>query len=140
MAKGRGASATSSAIVSDLMAIAADGERFNHGRDGKLSVPVGTKNIRPRDELETNYYLRFLVADRSGAMARLSQALGDHGISIESMIQHKPGADEPSTAAGGATVTIVTHRAVEKDVRRCLEQITQMEINLAEPLVLRVEE
>ena len=138
--QGAGPRATSSAVVSDLMAIAADEAGFNRHRDARLSVPVGRKNLRPRDELRTHYYLRFTVVDRPGTMARLSQALGDKGISIESMIQHNPESDAEAHPAGGATVTIVTRQAVEKDVRACLEHIAGTQINVAAPFVLRVEE
>lgn len=138
--QGAGPSATASAIISDLMALAADGGKFNAGRDARLRIPIGEKKIRPRDELETNYYLRFEVADRAGAMATLSRLLADSGISIESMIQHKPDVDADEDEPEGATVTIVTHVAMEKRVRNCLKQINQQKVSLAPPFVLRVEE
>lgn len=138
--QGAGPSATSSAILSDLMALAADGDRFNTHRDARLRIPIGQKKIRPRDELETNYYLRFQMQDRVGAMATLSRLLADNGISIESMIQHRPEAEGEEEPGTGATVTIVTHTAVEKRVRGCLKQIAQEQVSLAPPFVLRVEE
>ncbi len=146
--QGAGPAATSSAVISDLMALAADVGGFNAARDARLPVRVGFKNLRPRDELQTHYYLRFQVADQPGTMARISQALADEDISIESMIQHKPeapaaGGGSNANAGGpetGATITIVTHEAVEKRVRRCLANVAGMDFNLAEPFVLRVEE
>lgn len=137
--QGAGPRATSSAVISDLMAIACNTNGYNCYADGKLTIPSGTKNIRPRNELITHYYLRFTVADQPGTMARLSQALADKGISIESMIQHKPEANS-ETPSGGATVTIVTHQAMEKNVRECLQQIHASKITLADTFVLRVEE
>lgn len=134
--QGAGPKATSSAVISDLMAIASDDGGFNSHRDARLEIPTGQKNIRSRDDLETHYYLRFSMVDQPGTMARLSHCLAENQISIESMIQHRRETDAP----GGASVTIVTHRAIEKNVRRCLEQIEAMEINLASPFVLRVEE
>ena len=138
--QGAGPAATSSAVLSDVMAIAADEGGFNANRDARLRVPIGSKNLRPRDELQTHYYLRFTVVDRPGAMAQLSQTLAESEISIESMIQHKPGAEEEAAPSGGAVVTIVTYSAAEKRVRQCLERLNAMEINLAPAFVLRVEE
>lgn len=138
--QGAGPRATSSAVISDLMAIASDANGYNIHRDGRLRIPAGERNIRPRDELVSNYYLRFTVADQPGTMARLSQALGDKAIGIESMIQHKAEAEAEINPTGGATVTIVTDEAVEKNVRECLAQIASTKINLADPFVLRVEE
>lgn len=134
--QGAGPDATSSAVVSDLMALAADCGGFNRARDAKYRIPVGEKSIRPRDELTTQYYLRFTVADVPGAMAELSRALADAGISIESMIQHKP---EKHEGVEEVSITIVTHDAVEKNVRRCLRQVQKLGFNRAEPFVLRVE-
>ncbi len=134
--RGAGADATSSAVVSDLMALAAGDHKFNPYLDGRLAIPVGKKEIRPRDALRLHYYLRFTVADRPGVIARLSQALAEHDISIESMIQHKPESD----ATHGATVTIVTYQAREKKMRQCLKEVEAMDFNAAPPFVLRVEE
>lgn len=134
--QGAGARATSSAVISDLMALAAAGSPYNTWQDARLRVPKGSKNIRPRDELQSHYYLRFTLADQTGTIARITRALADNEIGIESMIQHK--AEE--APAAGATVTIVTHEAVERTVRGALGQVSAMEINLAAPFVLRVEE
>ncbi len=134
--RGAGADATSSAIISDLMALAADGKQFSASRDSRLSIPIGQKKIRSRDDLVMNYYLRFTVADRPGVIARLSQSLAENQISIESMIQHK--ADSPK--AGNATVTIVTHSTLEKHMRAFLDRAAAMDANAAPPFVLRVEE
>jgi len=134
--RGAGADATSSAIISDLMALAADTAGFSAARDSRLTYPTGVKNIRSRDELTMHYYLRFTAADRPGVIAQLSQALAKHNISIESMIQHKA-AEE---IGGRATVTIVTHATLERDMRACLADVNNLDFNLAPPFVLRVEE
>lgn len=140
--RGAGADATSSAVVSDLMAIAAQGAgaaagsgAFLAGIDGRLPVKPGERFLRPIEDLRTHYYLRFLLADRPGVVARLAQCLSDHGISIESMIQHRT--DETDARA---TLTIVTHMAREGDVRTCLATLDALETTLAPTFVLRVEE
>jgi len=138
--QGAGAKATSSAVLSDLMALAADARGFHPSSEARLRIPIGRKNLRPRESLETHYYLRFTVVDRPGTMAKLTAALGDRHISIESIIQHKPGGEDAPGLPGAATVTIVTHRAAEKNVRACLAALMASEICLAEPFVLRVEE
>lgn len=141
--QGAGPEATSSAVISDLMALAADTAGFAAARDSRLRIPIGEKSIRPRDELRTHYYLRFTVRDQPGTMADLSGILARHEISIESMIQHKPEESSGSGSepgGGAATITIVTHEAVEKRVRDCLEEVGQLKANVADPFVLRVEE
>ncbi|MCE5229275.1 homoserine dehydrogenase [bacterium] len=134
--RGAGADATSSAVISDLMALAADENGFNPWRDSRLQVPVGQRTIKPMTELRTHYYIRFSVADRPGAMATIGRALADVQVSIESMIQHRitAGADQP------ATVSIVTHDACEAAVQSAIARVEADPISSGRAFVLRVEE
>ena len=133
--RGAGAGATSSAIVSDLMALAADAGGFNRWRDAKLPVTVGHKALRPMSELKTHYYIRFTMADQPGTMAILGKALGDNGVSIESMIQHR----SASRGSGPATISIVTHTARESSVQTAISKIEEHPVCADKAFVLRVE-
>jgi len=130
--QGAGRKATASAVVSDLMALAAANGRIEDGIGPRF--PVGKKNLKPLEDIETEYYLRFWVTDKPGTMAALSRVLGDQKISIKSMIQH--GKDR----AKAVPVIIITHTAREGDVQRALDIIRTLEVNKAQPFVLRVEE
>lgn len=133
--RGAGQLPTSSAILSDVMAIASDIARgVPPIAEHRLKVPVGERSLKPISELETGYYLRLTVADRPGAMATISGVLAQHEISINSMLQK---GDHP---AGRAEVIIVTHKAREKDVQNALQQISQSDVAEGEPFVLRVED
>lgn len=134
--RGAGADATSSAVISDLMALAADTHGFSRWRDSRLSVQPGVKQIKPMDELETHYYIRFTMADRPGAMATIGRALADQGVSIRSMIQHM----SEESGARPATISIVTHLAREKGVQAAITAIEGHEMSAAKAFVLRVEE
>ena len=133
--RGAGQAPTSSAILSDVMMIAADMARgIAPTAEHRLVVPVGQRSLKPIAELETSYYLRVTVADRPGAMATISGVLAKHGISINSMLQK---GDHP---AGRADVIIVTHKAHEKDVQSALDEIAATDVAQDKPFVLRVEE
>ena len=134
--RGAGADATSSAVVSDLMALAADEGGFAAGRDARLRVRVGEKQLKPMAELHSNYYLRFTMSDKLGVMALIGQALADHEVSIESMIQHARGEGEGDLAQ----IAIVTHEAQEKTVQAAIARIEATDACLAKTFVLRVEE
>lgn len=134
--RGAGADATSSAVVSDLMALAADVNGFGRWRDARLRVTPGDKRVRPMDELETHYYIRVTTADRPGVMATIGRALADQGVSIKSMIQHQV----EESGEGPATISIVTHLAKEKSVQAAIAAIEKEEICMARAFVLRVEE
>jgi homoserine dehydrogenase len=134
--RGAGADATSSAVVSDLLALAADTQGFNAARDARLRIPVGQRSIKAMDQLVTHYYIRFTMADRPGAMATIGRALADQGVSIESMIQHR----RPDSDVNGATVSIVTHEASEASVQAAIAQVQNHEMSVAKAFILRVEE
>ncbi|MEN6627216.1 MAG: homoserine dehydrogenase [Candidatus Sumerlaeia bacterium] len=135
--RGAGADATSSAVISDLMALASE-ERFNPWRDSRLPVPVGRRQLKPMAELRTHYYIRFTVADRPGAMATIGRALAEVNVSIESMIQHR--AAQPVQPEAAATVSIVTHDAPEAAVQSAIARIEADPISAGRAFVLRVEE
>jgi len=133
--RGAGQLPTSSAILSDVMAIASDMARdVAPTAEHRLKIPVGQRSLKPISELETSYYLRMTVADRPGAMAAISTLLAKHNISINSMLQK---GDHP---AHRADVIIVTHKARESDVQNALKDIAQSEVAVDAPFVLRVEE
>jgi len=134
---GAGAGPTASAIMADVLEIAG---RMVHGVVGKrapMITPASKRvsmRIRPVDETRSQYYLRFNVPDRPGVMAALSGALGESGISIASMIQR-------GRKEGGAPVSVVmmTHVAVEADLRSALSKIEGMKICADPTMVIRIE-
>ena len=118
------------------MALAADEGGFASTRDARLPVTVGKRSLRPMDELETHYYIRFTVQDRPGVMAVIGRALADEEVSIESMIQHR----HAEGSAFPATMSIVTHRAREAAVQAAIARVEASEISEDKAFILRVEE
>jgi len=134
--RGAGQLPTSSAILSDVMSIAADIARgVKATTDDRLRVKVGEKNLRPVSELETSYYLRVSVEDRPGAMAKISGVLASHGVSINSMLQ-----SGERREGKAADVIIVTHRTREAELQAALQEIAATDVAKDKPFVLRVEE
>lgn len=134
--QGAGARPTSSAVVSDLMAIAADHRGYNPWRDQRLGIRVDERSIKPMSELRTHYYIRFTVNDQPGVMATIGRALADHNVSIESMIQHQP----EGGIAGQTTLSIVTHLASEAGVQGAIAEVARDEVSVEPAFLLRVEE
>jgi len=116
--QGAGALPTGSAVVSDIieagrnLATRAAG-RVPHfawrrpGEDAPAPLAPGSRT--------GPWYLRLLVADRPGVLARIAGALGERGISIASVIQR-----ERATGPQGIPVVVETHEAREADVRAAL--------------------
>jgi homoserine dehydrogenase len=79
--------------------------------------------IKPMSDIETKYYMRMNVEDRSGVLAQISKILGDHAISISSVIQKE---SDPETKT--AEIVIMTHPAREKAVREALQETEHLDI------------
>jgi len=119
--QGAGPSATSSAVVADIISIAQD---INRGSIKPTRLPsVKGRIIKPMSEIETRYYLRMSVADQAGVLGKISKILGDHDISISSVIQKE---SDPSTQL--AEIVIMTHRAKEKSVQQALKETKQLAV------------
>ncbi len=135
--KGAGMMPTGSAVVSDLVSLA---RNMRPGMPHDLPVlgfygqfPQDAR-LRPMEELVAKYYMRFPVVDRPGVLSKISGILGDHGISIDSVIQ------KGRQHAGPVHIIMLTHEARERDVRQALEVIDRLEVALDRSLFIRIED
>jgi homoserine dehydrogenase len=120
--EGAGPRATSSAVASDIIKIA---QYINSGMiTGVTRLPFASgRTVKPMAEIETRYYMRLSVADQAGVLAQISKILGDHGISISSVIQKET---DPSTQI--AEIVIMTHPAREQSVQQALKETERLAI------------
>jgi homoserine dehydrogenase len=136
LGQGAGAMPTGSAVAGDIIEI---GRYILRGQGGRVPAPgvLGSSikdcSIRQIGEIKSEYYLRFMVIDRPGVLSRISGILGEHSISIASVLQKERG------SKGGVPVVIMTHEALEKDIQLALKKINQLEVVLAQATLIRVE-
>ncbi|MBM4446951.1 MAG: homoserine dehydrogenase [Chloroflexi bacterium] len=120
--EGAGPRATSSAVVSDIIKIAQ-----NINSEAASVVPrlpfASGRTVKPMAQIETRYYMRMSVADQAGVLAQISKILGDHAISISSVIQKET---DPSTKI--AEIVIMTHPAREQAVQQALKETERLAI------------
>ncbi|MEO0352691.1 MAG: homoserine dehydrogenase [Cyanobacteria bacterium P01_A01_bin.15] len=89
---GAGEGPTASAIVSDMMTIAAT-LHMESPAEEKLPNPLLShahsdyKTISPMEELTSRFYLRLMVKDRPGVIGHLGEIFGNHDLSLESIVQ-----------------------------------------------------
>ena len=113
--EGAGPRATSSAVVSDIIKIA---QNINRGTTDTPRLPFESgRTVKSMADIETRYYMRMSVADQAGVLAQISKILGDHAISISSVIQKET---DPSTQI--AEIVIMTHPAKEQAVQQALKE------------------
>jgi homoserine dehydrogenase len=136
--KGAGAEPTASAVIADLVDISrvltADPQHrvphlaFQH--DALHDTP-----ILPLAEVESAYYLRLRVDDKSGVLADITRILADHNISIDAMIQREPAEGELQT-----DIIMLTHITLEKHVDAAIAGIHALPVVKRDIVKLRMEE
>lgn len=131
--EGAGASATSSAVVANIVSAAQD-IALGVGSRTRWKLEPG-KRIKPMSEVEARYYLRLNVADRPGVLAQISKVLGDNLISIASVIQK-----EVDNLAQTAELVIMTHPAKESAMQPALRQLAQLNVVEEVSNFIRVED
>jgi homoserine dehydrogenase len=135
---GAGELPTASAVVADLMEIAREIRRGQAGRVAPLSYmqnELVPKPIVPLGELYARCYLRFTAVDRPGVLSRITGALGEKGIGIESVIQK--GRGDPGESV---PVIVLTHPVRESAVHEALQEIDRDPNVTARTALVRIEE
>jgi len=133
---GAGRRPTGSAVVSDLMDIARNQIKGITRRVSPLSFvrpPAKELSLKPMDQLITGYYFRFSALDRPGVLSKISGILGANNISIASVIQ------KGRAVHGSVPVVILTHEAMERDVRKSLELLDKLDAVTERTVLFRVE-
>jgi len=119
--EGAGASPTSSAVIADVISTARDIVR-GVATGIRWELQPG-KVIKPMSEVRTRYYLRVNAADRPGVLSQISKILGDHQISISSVIQKMA-----DSVAQTAELVIMTHPANEAAMQQALEEMAHLPV------------
>ncbi|MFO7764943.1 MAG: homoserine dehydrogenase [Pelovirga sp.] len=133
---GAGMDPTASAVMGDVMAIGRDlssGARLRVPTMGYRQETVQSLPIQPMSEIISHYYLHFKSLDRPGVLAQIAGCLGEHNISIQSMIQPE------QHEADCVPIVLMTHAAQEADVVKALKEIEAFDITCQPPRLIRVE-
>ncbi|GIW99272.1 MAG: homoserine dehydrogenase [Pirellulaceae bacterium] len=124
--QGAGQMPTASAVVADLIDVAVGRLPITFRTLELWSNRESPVSLRPNDDLPSRFYMRFQVEDRPGVMAKITTVLGNHQISIASIIQHEPSSHDAQD--GKVPLVIMTHEAPEGAAREAVEQILQLDV------------
>ena len=123
--QGAGRRPTASAVVGDIMDQARNLFSGCMGRVpplGDAGNEGGKLELAPLADARSQYYFRCQVLDQPGVLASVSRVLGEHNISLESVIQKGRRADGP------VNIVMVTHEAKEADVQKALAVIDKLDV------------
>lgn len=134
--QGAGQLPTANAILSDIVCIA---RNVLDSSTGKVTPVLDkahkskNKSLKPIHKISSTYYLRFSAMDRPGVLSAVSGVLGQHNISIASVIQKGRG------EMRGVPIIMMTHEASESDLQFALAEIDQLPMILNKTLCIRIE-
>jgi homoserine dehydrogenase len=134
---GAGALPTGSAVVADVIEIA---RNIISGAQDRVPLQSfrkpSVKSIPLKDisKIKCEYYLRFWVLDKPGVLSQISGILGNHDISIESVIQRVK-----DDNGKGVPLVMMSHDAKEKNIQAALKEINAMKEVFEKTVLIRVE-
>jgi len=84
----------------------------------------------PDEEMESALFIRVRVEDRAGVLAQIAAVFGNHGVSIQSLIQKGHG-DQ-------AELVLITHPSRERKSAAAIDQIAGLSCVRGRPMSIRV--
>jgi homoserine dehydrogenase len=137
---GAGSGPTASAVVADILNIAAIlkvGRAATDANGTPILDPLLSCShqdycpIAPIEALVTRFYVRFLAKDSAGVIGYLGTCFGKHEVSLESVVQIGMRDDL-------AEIVVITHDVREGNFRQALTEIQTFDAIVSIPSVLRV--
>ena len=127
--EGAGPGPTSSALMSDLLSILRGNIKYPFGIPDFKRKKVKPYNIK---NYLNSLYLRFEVKDKPGVLSQITQQLAKRKISVERLIQI------PDHKRKTASIVIITHKANEYNVQKCIKSIRSNKNILKNPILIRL--
>ncbi len=115
---GAGEGPTASAVVSDLLSIAASLATGQNPNPLLICSHSHMLSILPNSAVVTRLYVRLLVKDTSGVIGKLGTCFGQHNVSLESIVQI-------GIRDGLVELVVVTHEVPEGAFQKALAEIRQ---------------
>ncbi len=126
---GAGDEATASAVIADLNDII-NNQTSNHILGWKSQQKLA---VIDNDEIHSEFFLRLLVSDIKGVLAKVTGIFNDHNVSIEALIQKQ--VDENKNAH----IAITTDSVSTKTVMSIKKAIEASDFNQAEVQIIHIE-
>ena len=132
--KGAGRDATASAVVADILDVALNLNSNSNVRIPAFRTGRQFAEITEMDNIISRYYFRLQVVDKPGVIAGISEILGEHGISISSIIQRE------GQSTDNVSLLILTHEAREGAVNDSISLIERLEFVKGTVTGIRIED
>jgi homoserine dehydrogenase len=117
---GAGGRQTASAVLGDVVSVMTGGAR----------PPAPPLQLHLLEDIPSAFYLHLDVIDRSGVLASVTRVLGEHDVSIRSVVQRGLGEH--------ARLVMVTHAIPESRLRAAIAVLEEFEFVRSPPRTIRV--
>jgi homoserine dehydrogenase len=117
---GAGGRQTASAVLGDVVSVMTGGAR----------PPAPPLALPLVEDVESAFYLHLDVADRPGVLASVTKVLGEHEVSIKSVVQRGLGEH--------ARLVMVTHPVRESSMRAAMDRVGEFGFVRSTPRTIRV--
>lgn len=112
--QGAGGGPTASAVVGDIL-------KITNNKSQKTNLELRPVKMRDTSEGTGRFYIRMLVPDRSGVLAKISRAFADAKVSIAVVNQRE-------TIGKNANLVIVTHEAKQAELNKALARLKKLPV------------
>ncbi len=117
---GAGGLQTASAVLGDVVSVMTGGAR----------PPAPPLPLPLVEDVENAFYLHLDVADRPGVLAQVTKVLGEHDVSIKSVVQRGLGES--------ARLVMVTHPVLESSMSAAIARVGEFDFVRSTPRTIRV--
>jgi homoserine dehydrogenase len=117
---GAGGRQTASAVLGDVVSVMTGGAR----------PPAPPLRLELIEDVSSAFYLHFDMTDQPGVLATVTKVLGEHDVSIKSVVQRGMGEH--------ARLVMVTHPVLESSLRDAMRKVGEYDFVRAEPRMIRV--
>lgn len=128
---GAGAGPTASAVAGDLLDLSHGDQRPVFSGPGDVSI---RNNGEASNPVALKFYIRLRVTDKPGTIARVTDTLAKHLVSIESFLQ------KPPEDAARVPIVLTTQATLEATVREALDELSRLEIVVEAPILMPLED
>ena len=112
--QGAGAGPTASAVLADVIDVAASRGGLPFG----MSVGQLARSTQKKDKQVRRYYIRLMVMDETGVLSAVTSILRDQRISVESMLQKGQSDDKP------VALVLTTHPTAPDQIKSACSSLS----------------
>lgn len=127
---GAGAGPTASAVMGDISKLFTPTARSPFGRARHHET---RSFVAAEPDERSAFFLRVRLADRSGALASLTEALASQGVSVDKLLQESADDNDVSPVA------IVTHVCTRGDIDAACTRVSALEASVGAPQVIPID-